>query len=558
MKRSFRCILFFLLTVFPHLSLASIQTPAGWIRTGNNQAETITFKPQNKKDQHIVVVKYYPKTLLEGHTVESWLSQKLNTSSAPQGKWSSTAQVNKMTSNFARGKRQFNVGKQNKIIEVFAISYDLQYVRLSAIVRRSDQQYKPWQKSANQIAADLVNIEKQAAINENRGIIIEASPPDVKGIKKGGKIKAGRYVGTKVKENEVLGHFELLLFDNGEYKFVKGYKNKSGRYEYSPMTGRLNISKDFKNSKHRPYEEFSVFGVEQKTGKPIIYAEDYWGMGTYIFRLRRVADINQPPPSEVERQKALAEKEAKRYKHVTQPGKGVKNKDIEAIVYTFDTKMTVGGLEKDEAAYLLLKDGSVMDGVPVPPDSLDINKSRSREPDRWGRWKNKGGEYVFAWPANPKEYKAPSGKQFIAIPIKKGTRIHGNWGSSSSFSNGNFSSVRFWGIKFSSKGRFNKYKNGMMQGGGEMNSAGPLLTTAWDDEGTTTSVIGSNIGGGKKTKNNKPGSDRMGWYEFENYTLVLKYDNGTVERIPSFSKDTKSLKTIWVDKETLRKKDKKK
>ncbi|MGH1541859.1 MAG: hypothetical protein ACRBHB_15645 [Arenicella sp.] len=528
--------------------------PQGWARVQGSGSDVVAFQPEDVADREVVSVKYYPKVLLEDMSVEGWLARKLGTSDAPSGKWSAPARINKMTSNISRGQRNFVVNGQKKTLKAYAVSVDKTYVRLSAIVHSNNSRYQYYQSSSAKIAAEVFNDEKQAAIREKRGLDLELSPPNVSGIKKGGSIKAGRYVGTKTSGDKIWSRYDLMLFDNGEYQFLDGKNGKSGRYSYSPLTGKLDITRDFRNSSYDHTEDFCIYGIEQSSNKSIIYAEDGGGLSTQRYRLRWVGDVDRPAPSEVERQKALAEKEANRYKWVTEPGKGVKHDDIEAVLYTFDTAFTVGGMKKEEYAYLLLKDGRVMDGIPVTPESLDVVRSRSREPDRWGWWKKQGKHYEFSWTNDRKKYNAPNGTQFVAYPVAPGTRLDGDWSSSSSFAVGEFSSVSFWGVKFSSKGRFVKYQNGMTQAGGEMNDLGPLVTSAWNDDGAVTAVIGSSVGGGSRSVSQNPASDRMGWYEFEGYGLVLKFDSGRIERVPAFSDEVDTLETLWFDSGTLRKK----
>jgi hypothetical protein len=100
-------------------------------------------------------------------------------------------------------------------------------------------------------------------------------------------------------------------------------------------------------------------------------------------------------------------------------------------------------------------------------------------------------------------------------------------------------------VHLSKEGRFEKFRNSLAQGGGEVTGmGGPQITAYKDDEGSSVSVIGANIDGGATTKNNKPGSDRKGWYEFDGYNLTLKFDNGKVKRLLTFMAD-KDATTVW-------------
>jgi len=50
-----------------------------------------------------------------------------------------------------------------------------------------------------------------------------------------------------------------------------------------------------------------------------------------------------------------------------------------------------------------------------------------------------------------------------------------------------------------------------------------------------------------------PKSDRQGWYEFDGYNLALKYDNGKIEHLLTFSVG-ENFSTIWFNNGALYKK----
>ena len=271
-----------------------------------------------------------------------------------------------------------------------------------------------------------------------------------------------------------------------------------------------------------------------------------------------VSDSDRPSPAEAARAEQIAIAEAKRYKHVVEPGKGINEDEIETILYVFETNFRSGALQLDQEAFLLMKDGRVLDGLPTAPDSLDVAASRSREPDRWGWWKKeKDGRYTFAWPVRPREYRQPNGKQIIGMPFKKGTQLDGDFGSAATeiMMASNYSSVRFWGIKFSQNGRFLKYRHGSTQIGGTPGLEA-LTTAVWDDEGAVASTLGSNVTMTSKSKNQRLLTDRMGTYELDGYRLTLKFDDGHTEQHGTFT--DKDGKAVWFEGSSLGKRKKKK
>jgi hypothetical protein len=523
----------------------------GWIRSFDSKKQAIVYRPQPSSGADILV-KIYPSKLLENQGVDQWLLNKLTHSKSPQGKWTGDPSVTRYTANLASGRRQFIKKNRAKAsLDAIAVSVDRQYVRLGVAIYTEEKKNKAYIKQGVKILSGLTKIEKADALEQQRGLDLEKSPPKVKGIKTGGiPIKPGRYVGAKTtRENEILSRFEVMLYANGEYEFL-GSK-ETGLYVYSAATGRLDLEDDLSNNTYRPHEEFCVYGINQKNDKPMIYAEE-GVLSRYSIRLLWTNPPDRLSPSKREIAKKMADEEKNRYKYITNPGDGIKPEQIEAVLYTSDISMAGGQTSLYAEAYVLMKDGRVMDGMPVAPNVLDVAKSRSREPDRWGWWKHDGERYRFSWNVDRKNYTVPRGDQIVAKPIAAGTKLDGTWKGSSTFSSLDVSITNFWGVHLTKEGRFEKFSNSLAQGGGEMSGGAiqPLVTAYKDDEGSSVSVIGSNIGGGTSTKNNRPGSDRKGWYEFDGYNLILKFDNGKIKRLLTFTTDTQT-NTIWFEDDPL-------
>ncbi|MEW8630978.1 MAG: hypothetical protein AB2591_13365 [Candidatus Thiodiazotropha sp.] len=400
-----------------------------------------------------------------------------------------------------------------------------------------NRQYKD---VASKIVSNIYKDELNSALQEGRGKSIETAPPKMKGIKAGGPIKPGRYVGSRTRRQEVRGRFEIMLYETGEYELLNR-KDKAGKYVYSQATGRLNLTGDFYNVDGYT-DDFCVYGVDDRSGQNIIYARD----DDYKYRLLWVNQVDRLSPLQNKQLEKMKRAREGGYAYVTDPGNGVANDQIETILYTYKDNFTTGGMDTDEEIYLLMKDRRVMDGIPVAPDRLDVAKSRSREPDRWGWWKYDGERYSFAWDVDRNNYVIPAGNQIKGKPIPVGTHLDGEWGASSSYVSLDFSSTSFWGVYMDQSGRFKRYHNNMMQAGGEMQNMGPMVTAYSDDEGSVTSVIGSNVGGGTRSKNNRPDSDRVGSYAFDGYTLTLKYDNGIVKYLVTFATNDKHS-GIWFE-----------
>lgn len=521
--------------------------PGGWTKSSDDKAGTITLKPSDLKAGELLMVRYYKRELLEGKSLDQWLATQLENRKPPSGKWANEGKVEKNTANIASATRSYrdDQGKEGMIM-LTGVSMDGQSARMAALVLNSMDAMNRHKDAAMKAVGQLVEIEKKAAVDEDRGLQIEPAPPKVKGIKAGGPIKPGRYKGNMITtwDNTVLRGVEVIIFDNGEFEFLQGeqWRDSTGTYKYSPATGRFNARDPLYNSTYDPDEDFCIYGTEAD-GTSVIYAEDDAGTSIHKTRLRWVGAADRDPPSVVEQRKKEAEIEAARYKFVVEPGKGVKDDEIECILSVVDYKNDGVNSRAEGHAYLLMRDGRVMDGLPVPPNELDLAMTRSQEPDRWGYWRRKDGKYEFAWPSRPNDYNAPKGFQTIGQPIAKGTTLESNFKGASSWGIvGGMGGANFWGVRFSPKGRFEKWKHGISGTGTPAFEGQTSVGTAYDDKGSSTVVSGGGIGGGTISKNNNPDAHRMGWYEFDGYTLTLKFDNGKVSRLATFlSPDKKSL-----------------
>jgi hypothetical protein len=80
--------------------------------------------------------------------------------------------------------------------------------------------------------------------------------------------------------------------------------------------------------------------------------------------------------------------------------------------------------------YLLLTDGTVYNGLPVPLDEMDVSRSRRQEPEKWGRWKKQGAAYLTAWPDAPNQFKPLKGE--LVKPGVKGMKLSGRFGTGDS------------------------------------------------------------------------------------------------------------------------------
>lgn len=535
-------------TLFSYLLLSyglAADTPSGWQQEYDSTKHAQVFRPHDANSD--LLIKYYPKEPLGSLDISAWLGNRVSSRKAPKGEWQGDAEVVRDTANYAHALRRFKRSDgQLGELHAVAVSADRDQVRLAIMIKAQNDPNNNLIKQGFQILTNIYDVEKIAAVNEGREKRIETRPPKINGMKLGGRIKAGRYVGSKTWDDEVRSLFEVVLYESGEFEFTRGY-DESGRFVYSQANGRLNLAEDFYNSSYRADENFCVYGFNQSLELPMIYARD----GNHRYRLRWAGPVDRLSPRQRKQLKSLQRADEPGYPYVTEPGQGVSNDQIEAILYTYEDAYTYGGYQIEEAIYLLMKDGRVRDGLPVAPSRLDAAKSRSREPGRWGWWKQSDDGYRFSWNIEQKQFKTPTGKQIRSMPIPAGTRLSGDWGSSSSFVSLDFSDVSFWGVYLDDSGRFKRYRSNTKQAGGSM-GVGPLVTAHNSDEFSAVNVIGNSVGGGSSTRR-PPNKNRVGSYEFDGYTLILKYDSGVVKYLPTFALNDR-FSGIWFEGGYLSKK----
>jgi hypothetical protein len=492
---------------------SAIELPIGWNRHDDPAKQTIVFKPV--REDMDIMVKFYPKVLLEEENVESWLRNKLETSKAPKGEWvDDHIDFTRESFNRSYGFRKFRrLDGSIGTLGAVGFSADLLYIRLAIIMYGGNVQ-KPLRDQAFTILKSLDEDEIANAKAEFRGLDLETGTPKVTGVKKGGPIKPGRYVGQQTIRGEVRGgKYTIILYETGEYELPYLKKKKNGYYTYSKGFGKLYIRDPF-TSAMETYDDYCVYGTSEITGKPVIYAYD----SPAEYRLNWVGEVDRLSPSQ--REKLKKQKEKSGYPYTTNPGDGLSAEEIETILYVYEASTTQGNSPVHEEIYLLTKSGRVMDGIPVAPNLLDVAKSQNREPDRWGWWKHDGERYIFAWNMDQSHYVVPRGRQIKTQPIPAGTRLQGVWLASKNYTGDDFSSTRAWGDQFSREGRFTHQQREQI------------------------TVNGRVLEKPKKNHKSPSGEDKSGYYEFNGNNLVLKYDNGVVQHLPTFTLDTE-LNQIW-------------
>ena len=511
----------------------SAQTvPSGWQAQPSAEGQLL-FTPTRLAAGEDTAVTYAARSPLAGRSLERWFADALATDPPPAGaSWQGSPQVKGESLNIAQATRQYRGASGLSGLAIYvAVSIDQSNARLARWTANSEATARRHADAGRSLMSQLADVERRGAAGEHRAVRIEAQAPGVKGLRAGGDMAPGKYEGDLMSDKTFLFHIAILLHPNGEYEFLKGSTNVDdfGKYRYQPASGKLDVAFGaLSNNKYRPEEQFCLFGHDAN-GNPVIYAEEDRGTSTNRVWLRRVGDVDRPPHSEAVLAKAAAAAEAARYKFVTAPGQGVQPSQIETVFYEWKQVYAVGGLQMREDVYLLLKDGSVRDGIPVAPSELDAPASQRREPKAWGRWRREGSDYLFAW-GDSRDFQKMHG--FALAPGARGSRLEGQWTTSSSFAFvGGGSAWSTWGVRLRRDGRFEKFKSGGAAAGGPGTMSQTMVSTVYNDKGSASTGSGPNFAVGSERKVADQG-DRSGRYEIDGYNITLHFDDGTVVRQP--------------------------
>lgn len=245
-------------------------------------------------------------------------------------------------------------------------------------------------------------------------------------------------------------------------------------------------------------------------------------------------------------QQDAADAEARRFKWVTAPGKGVQMNQIQTVLYHGESVYRVTGLQYEDSWVLLLKDGWAYRGLRVSPHDLDVKASRQNEPNQWFKWKLQGGKY---YAVDPRTNQLSALKGTPATPAGAGEKLSGTFTYYSYASYGGFGGYSSQShITFRPDGSF-ETSGSFIGGTGVSQSLNGFSSTAsstYSKDGCTAGSVSSssNVGGGSTTRRDC-GANNMGTYVLNGYTLELRYANGTTVR-ELFFFDDRSKKDVLI------------
>ena len=294
--------------------------------------------------------------------------------------------------------------------------------------------------------------------------------------------------------------FTLSLYENGEYR-ISGFKDQTGEFRYE-NDGRINISSkhflyNYENSDGETKE--IAFFFRHKDGELGIYGQNIGDNFINVCQYQGAAKNASPT------QQAADDAEARRFKWVTAPGKGVALGDIEALYNHVYNGYSGVGVTLEHDIWLLLKDGQAYKDLPVSPADFDVAASRQHEPDKWYAWRRKGDGYEIQ---KDGEWQKLDG--LSRAPAKAGETIQGSYTHYSSGGTYYSSFASFSTINFKRDGTFTDSSRSTFQA----DTAG---LAGLGDDGVISHSGNFSTGAG-------------GRYHIDGYTIELTYPNGKTER----------------------------
>lgn len=517
----------------------AVTVPAGWASQAQNGVTTL--RPNDLKDGEFYTVLVFPEQPLDGKTLQAW------TQNATQQGLKSFGKL------LLQGKLEFSapfwtsshlVEYQGKplVVVFWALPGSPGTAQLMTLISTPNPEVaRRYNDPSSKVLVSLVTTAPEVN-TKNSSYHLPGN------VKLGGPFQIGTYNCTlplpSIKSET---RYTLNFYANGEWRRLIGGKDTDGNssssntYKYDPKTGKIDIdvllnlyNSTFDN------DTFTVF-YRDSANQPVIYGEDDYGLGIHQTTCLYVGQNTLPSPSEVRAKKAAADAEARRFKWVTAPGQGVPLNQIDSILHYGESVYTFTGLQFQEHWTLLLKDGWAYHGLRVTPADLDVPASRRNEPDQWRKWKRSGDKVLEL---DPKTNGWVEIRGTKVIPAGKNERLAGKFENSSSYSPGGGgmgSFVWFDYLTLNRDGTFDT-SNYSIGGTGTVQAANGFsagVSSYSDKNGcsSASSFSSSNpvsnaapdVAGGSSSKSNC-GSDHLGTYTLDGYTIVRHYQNGKTLR----------------------------
>jgi hypothetical protein len=336
----------------------------------------------------------------------------------------------------------------------------------------------------------------------------------------------------------------------------RGQPVQIGSVNRSP-NGLLSVADTFRDASGKPYlvmyQGFAqpgrnaIFGVVRLPTNTASYLSYIQQSGLIMGQFVRAGAAPQPSqsasigpgasggPAQPSRNQAQT-RETERLRAITvaQPGSGVQPSEIAALLYEGRGESTVLGYQYVETVHLVLTDGWARSHLEVPPSELNVEASRRLEPEKWHRWQKAGAKYRF------QDSKTGAWQDIAADPVQPlPARLSSRLKTMKAYSFGGMGgSVFSRTVVFTPDGRYER-SNGAIHGSGAVQATGGFNGSAasvQDKYGRRSSAGGGNgsIAVATSSGSAAGGGGMSGGYSVSGYTLELRGDDGSVQRILAF------------------------
>ncbi|GGJ18964.1 hypothetical protein [Deinococcus roseus] len=513
----------------------------------SQQGETWTLVPKKLGQNQSFKVVVFPVTALKNQTLQSWMNAFIQKDSAKRGQVISPLSDLEQQDQMLVGSMGIQAGDQQHILLYAGIlakeGHGQIFLMESSLDKTLSSTYGP--TFSRLVAAALKEYHPEAT--SNAAFNLPA------GAKLGGKLDYGTYSCQKPLDTGTTIKFSVRLYENGEYALGE---DDTGEFKYDARNGKIDISvtHDLYNSSYDE-TEFSVY-YRAKNNKPVIYAEEDYGLGVWKTTCLYAGKNTVPSPSQQEAEDRKKREEERRFKWVTAPGKGVQPSQMEGLFLHYELKVNPLNnmvMQMPELA-LVLKDGTAYTGLRVPPEDLDIQASRKNEPKNWTRWKKNGKNILLQ-----EGQKWNDIGSFKVVPAQKNEKLQDSFKNiASSYQAGLGGTTWTTYYLFDGKGKF-EISNSTLSSTGiiQANNGFSSSASSTSDKDGTQSTVGTagggdGMGGGpaavvttqNQSKQGNP--EKAGTYTLNGYTLQLKLGNGKVVRKLFFFFDSKK-EDVWIE-----------
>lgn len=525
----------------------TVSTPSGWTR--KDGSGVVVLMPGDLEAGQVYVVAVYDAVDLDGKSGEEWLKDRIASDTSVPGKVGQISAVSRQGSVLSCNCTYST--KHGPLTGICtAIEQPGGRISLLRIITSPNNEFLTRYKPAlNEISRDFA---ASSAVSQASGNGLRLPS----GAKAGGPLVSGTYDVTYTFDSGRSFKFKLDLYANGEWrKYGYNIEEKNGTFEYKPATGALDVDvvSDLYNSTYDDDNSFHF--LTDRDGKPILYGENDYGVGTARIVGSYLGKTTRPAPEAEKEARERKEEEDRRFKWVTAPGMGLKLNQIAGIVHDGRGEYQFTGYQFVEDVYLLLNDGTLYANLRCAPSDLDVAASRKNEPKAWGRWKRQGSDVLVAWRDKPGTWQKLSGT--FVTPAAANEKLSGSFTTSSAITTVGSVSTFHRGVTFTPNGRFQTSHSSLSTSSMSSDLATGTSVSAYADDDTAivgaAPVVGA-IAPGAATVTNvqkrKKKPANAGTYQVNGYTLTLHYDDGKVVRMPFFFWNSKKTH-IWFGDETM-------